>query len=174
VQIEKPSQHATRVRFDNRNRLIKRKAGHCMRGVFPDSGKLSHLLDSPREMSAISSHNGFGRGVEISRASVIAEALPHSKHVIFRSACQGSEIGKRAEPLVIIGDYGGDLRLLQHELGNEDSVRIAGSAPWEIAPMPTIPTGKRAAKNGKVLWRYHGLEANVQLPTLNVQCRIQS
>jgi hypothetical protein len=26
----------------------------------------------------------------------------------------------------------------------------------------TIPANKRAAKNGKVFWRCHGLEANVQ------------
>ena len=88
AQIEKPRQNATGVRFDDRNRLIKGKAGDCMRGVFPDSGKLSHLLDSPWEVSAMSIHNRFYCDVEISRASVIAEALPHAKHLIFRSARQ--------------------------------------------------------------------------------------
>lgn len=68
----------------------------------------------------------------------------------------------------------GDLRLLQHELGNEDCVRIEGSAPGEIAAAAAIPPNKRAAKKGKVLWRYHGLGANVQRPTRNVQRRIQS
>jgi hypothetical protein len=63
---------------------------------------------------------------------------------------------------VIILYHGGHLRLLQHELGNEDRVRIAGPAPGEIAAMPTIPANKRSAKNGKVFWRCHGLEANVQ------------
>jgi hypothetical protein len=40
--------------------------------------------------------------------------------------------------------------------------------------MPMKPANKRAAKKGKVLWRCHGLGANVQRPTPNVQCRIQS
>ena len=93
-------------------------------------------------------HNRFCGGVEISRASVIAEALPRAKHLIFRSARQRGEIRKRAEPLVIIRDHGGDLRLLEHELGNEDRVGIAGATPREIAPMPTIPANKRAAKFG--------------------------
>ena len=62
---------------------------------------------------------------------------------------------------MIIRDDGGDLRLLEHELGNEDCVRIAGPAPGEIAPMPTIPANRRAAKNGKVFWRSHSLAANV-------------
>jgi hypothetical protein len=68
--------------------LIKGKAGYGVTGVFPDSGKLSHLLDSPWEVSAMSIHNRFCCGVEISRASVIAEALPRAKHLIFRSARQ--------------------------------------------------------------------------------------
>jgi len=100
--------------------------------------------------------------------------LPRAKHLIFRSACQRGEIGKRAEPLVIIRYDGGDLRLLEHELGNEDCVRIAGPAPRQIAPVATIPANKRVAKNGKVFWRCHCLAANVQRPTLNVQWRIPS
>ena len=47
---------------------------------------------------------------------------------------------------MIIRDDGGDLRLLEHELGNEDCVRIAGPAPGEIAPMPTIPTNKTSGE----------------------------
>jgi hypothetical protein len=68
--------------------LIEGKAGHGMSGVFPDSGKLSHLLDSSWEISAMSIHNRFGCCVEISRASVIAKALPRAKHLIFGSARQ--------------------------------------------------------------------------------------
>jgi hypothetical protein len=119
-----------------------------VRSIFPDSGKLSHLLDSPWEVSAMSIHNRFCCGVEISRASVIAEALPHAKHLIFRGARQGAKIGKSAEPLVIIRDHGGDLSLLEHELGNEDCVRVPNPAPGEIAPMPTIPTQQATTKFG--------------------------
>jgi hypothetical protein len=59
-----------------------------MGGVFPNSGKLPHLLDPLREVSAMSIHNRFCCGMEISRASVIAEALPRTKHLIFLSARQ--------------------------------------------------------------------------------------
>jgi len=51
---------------------------------------------------------------------------------------------------VIIRDHGGDLRLLEHELGNEDCVRIAGPAPGEIAPMPTIPAQQATTKFGRL------------------------
>ena len=117
-----------------------------MGSVFPDSGELSHLLDAAWEVSAMSIHNRFCCGVEISRTSVIAEALPRAKHLILRSARKRGEIGKSAEPLVIIRNHGGDLRLLEHELGNEDCIRIAGPAPREIAPTPTIPTQHATTK----------------------------
>jgi hypothetical protein len=75
---------------------------------------------------------------------------------------------------VIIRDDGCDLRLLEHELGHKDRVRIASPPPGKIAPMIAIPMNKRATKKGSVLWRSHALVVNVQCPTLNVQPRIQS
>jgi hypothetical protein len=150
AKIEKPRQHASGVGFNDRNRLIKGKAGHCMRGVFPDSGKLSHLLNSPWEVSAMPIHNRFCCGMEISRASVVAKALPRPKDLVFGSLRKRGEIGKPVEPLVIIRDHGDDLRLLEHELGNQDCVRIADSAPGEIAPMPTIPTQQATTKFGRL------------------------
>jgi hypothetical protein len=88
AQIEKPGHNATGVRFDDWKGLIKGKAGYGVGCVFPDSGKLSHLLDSTRKVSAMSIQNRFCGGVEISRASVITEALPRVKYFIFRRARQ--------------------------------------------------------------------------------------
>jgi hypothetical protein len=36
--------------------------------------------------------------------------------------------------------------LLEHELGNEDAIRIARATPWEVAPIVAIPTQKPAAE----------------------------
>jgi len=140
AQIEKPRQKASSVGLDDRNRLIKGKAGNRVRGVFADAGKLSHLVCRAWEISVMPFHNGFCRGVEISGTSVITEALPRAKHLVFRGPCQRGEIGKRAEPLVIVRDDSGDLSLLQHELGDENCVRIAGPAPGEIPSMLSMPT----------------------------------
>jgi hypothetical protein len=49
---------------------------------------------------------------------------------------------------VIIRYDGGDLRLLQHELGDEDCIRIDGSAPGKIAAMAAIPTRQATTKFG--------------------------
>jgi len=144
-----------------------------VRSVFTHARELLHLLDFPRKVSAISIHDSFRCDMEISRASVITEALPRAKHLIFRSARQRTKIGKSAEPLVIIRDDGCDLRLLEHELGDEDCVRIAGLAPGEIAPVAAIPAEKRSLESADGSWRFHVLKENVQPPTLNVQLSIQ-
>ena len=146
AKIEKPCQNSSGVSFDDWNGLIEAKAGHGMRGVFPDAGKLLHLLDFTRKLSSVSIHNRSRCAVEISRASVIAESLPRAKHVVFRSASQCGEIRKPAKPFVIIRDYGGDLGLLEHDLGDEDCVRVARTAPWQLAAVAAIPIQERALK----------------------------
>jgi hypothetical protein len=48
---------------------------------------------------------------------------------------------------MIIRDHSGHLRLLEHELGDDDCVRIARLAPGEIAAVTAKPAEKRAAKH---------------------------
>ena len=67
--------------------------------------------------------------MKIPGAVVIAETLPAVEHFVLRSARHGSEVRKSAKPFIIIRDHRGDLSLLEHELGDEDRVSIAGSAP---------------------------------------------
>ena len=74
---------------------------------------------------------------------------------------------------MVIRDDGGDLRLLEHELGNEDCVRFPGSAPGKIAPISTMPAEKRSLECAQGFWAFHDLKTNVQRPTLNVQRSIQ-
>jgi hypothetical protein len=65
---------------------------------------------------------------------------------------------------MIIRDDGGDLRLLEHELGNEDSVWIAGPAPWEIAAVTREPAKKKVLEGANFFWCSKGFQQ-----TLNVQ-----
>ncbi|HEX3421674.1 MAG TPA: hypothetical protein VHT01_10605 [Candidatus Udaeobacter sp.] len=128
--------------------MIESKAGNSVRGIFPYAGKRLHLIDRLRKTSAISIHNRLCCSVEISRASVIAEALPRVQDLVLGGPSKRVEIWKRTQPVVIIRDDGGDLRLLEHELGNEDCVWIDRSAPREVAAMAAIPTRQTTAKSG--------------------------
>jgi hypothetical protein len=69
AKIEKPRQHTSCVRFDDRNGLTERKACNRVRGVFADSGKRLHSVDCAWKLSAVSIHHRFCSGVEISRAA---------------------------------------------------------------------------------------------------------
>jgi len=124
-------------------------------------------------MAAMSIHDNSSGGVQIARPCVITEALPRVEDVIFRSSSQRGEMGKTAEPLIIIRDNGGNLGLLEHELGDEDGIGIASLAPGEGAPVTAIPTKKRATEDAEV-WSRNQVEENVEHQTPNVQSRIQS
>jgi len=63
--------------------------------------------------------------------------------------------------------------LLKHELGDEDGIGIAGAAPGQVATVAPIPAQKSALECANICGRCHGLKANVQRPTLNVQLSIQ-
>jgi len=153
AKVEKPSQNASRVSFENRHRLIKRKAGDRVRGVFSNSGELLHSIDRSRKVPSASIYNGPSGGVKISRTSVIAETLPCAEHVIFRSAGQYGKIGKSAQPLAVIGYHGGNLGLLKHELGDEDGVGVARASPREIAAVEAIPMYQCSSEPG--FWKRH-------------------
>jgi ribonuclease HIII len=115
----------------------------------------------------------FRCGVQISGTIVIAESLPGVEDRVLRSARNWSEIGKPAKPFMIIRNYCRHLRLLKHELGDENGVRIVGFAPREMTAMKRKPDGKRTTKSRNVFERGHNLAENVQRPTPNVQRRIR-
>src|SRR5437667_460251 len=51
----------------------------------------------------------------------------------------GRNIGEAPEPLIIIGDNCGNLRLLEHDLGDEDGIGVASLAPRENAAVLVVP-----------------------------------
>src|SRR5665647_3544143 len=56
-------------------------------------------------------------------AVVVAEALPEAQHVVQRRLRQVFEARVDREELRELGDHAGRLRLLQHDLADEDRVR---------------------------------------------------
>lgn len=82
---------------------------------------------------------------------------------------------KTPKPSFVIRNYSHDLRLLKHELGNEDCVGIARPAPWKIAPVPAIPAQKRTLEGVDCFRcsRESQQTLNVQRATANVQFRVE-
>jgi hypothetical protein len=144
LQIDEAGEDAGDVRFDDRDRLFEGERGNGIRGISANSGELLNRGQVFRENAGVLFRYGNRCRPQISGAGVVAEALPGVQDVIFGSSGERGEIGEAAKPLFIIGDDGGDLGLLEHELGDEDRVRIGSAAPGKIAGVLAIPGEKRA------------------------------
>ena len=156
--IVNAGEQARDVCIDDRHGLIKSESCDGVCGVTADAGKIANRGWTDRQSATMSISHNFRGGVQMSSACIIAESLPGVQDVIFRGSGQGAEIGEPTEPVIIIWDHGSDLCLLEHELGHEDAVRIAGVAPGKIAAMATMPAKKRLAEGADVFWRHQDLQ----------------
>jgi len=166
-------EQARDVCIDDRHGLIKGESRDGVCGVTADTGKIANRGWIDRQPATMSISHDFRGGVQMASACVIAESLPRVQDVIFRSSGQGGEVGEPTEPVIIIWDHGSDLCLLEHELGDEDGIRVAGLAPGKIAAMATMPAKKRLAEGADVFWRHQDLQQtfNAQRSTSNAECR---
>src|SRR5215211_6525131 len=80
--------------------------------------------------------------MQIPRSSVVAQSLPCFHDPLWLRACNVVEGGEAIEKLTVASDHARHLRLLKHQLRNEDLVRIACLAPWKVARVPPVPGSK--------------------------------
>ncbi len=110
-------------------------------GIRPDAGQCAQPLDGTRKR-ALRRHC-LRAGVQIPAARIIAKPGPQPQHRIQGCRAQRLDGGIRSEEFRVIRDHGGDLGLLQHDLGEPDMVRIGGlprgGAPGQMAAMGGIP-----------------------------------
>ena len=102
-------------------------------GVGADAGKPCQIVRPPFARDRLS------RAVQSERAPVVPEPLPGSDHVGRR--CRRERFRRRPalEPVEVARDDAIDLRLLQHDLADEDRVRVARMAPGEVASELGVP-----------------------------------
>jgi hypothetical protein len=129
AHVKQAGEQTRGIRFDNWNRLMKTKSRNCVRRIAANARQFANRCDIAGKDSLVSILYDLGGGMKIPGAVVIAEALPGVENIVLRSARDRSEIRESAKPFIIIRDYGGDLGLLKHELGDENCVRITGFAP---------------------------------------------
>jgi len=129
THVKQAGEQTRGIRFDNWNRLMKSKSRYCVRRIAANARQFANRCDIAGKDSHVLILHNLGGGMKIPGAVVIAETLPAVENIVLRSARDGSEVRKSAKPFIIIRDHGGDLGLLEHELGDKDRVRIAGFAP---------------------------------------------
>src|SRR5262249_40897589 len=70
---------------------------------------------------------------------------PQGQHVVFRSGGQSGSGGKTFEEALVIRDHGLGARLLQHDLADQNGVRIAGLSPRKIAMTACVPVDQEGS-----------------------------
>src|SRR5205085_2181626 len=144
--IKQTREHSSTVRFDDWDGLIERKCRNGVCGVFSNSWQHAHFIDRCWETAAMSAFHEPCCRLKIPGARVIAESLPRVQHLRLRCACQRGKVRKSPQPIGIIGQHRYYLRLLKHELGNENAVRIASMPPRKITAVTAIPFQQRASE----------------------------
>ena len=72
-------------------------------------------------------------------AAVVAEPHPLAQHVLQRRRRQRVGGGPARQPRLVARDHPRDLRLLEHDLRDEDRVGVAGAPPRQVAALALVP-----------------------------------
>jgi methionine-rich copper-binding protein CopC len=139
---ENPAQYASDICVDERGTSLVRERRHRACRVGADAWQCPKRRGVFRELSVrIPPARGHldGEAMKVARASVVAETFPcfgHATRFGARHIGQGREF---SEKLAVFRDDTRHLRLLKHELRDEDLVWAARPAPRQVASVSAIP-----------------------------------
>ena len=134
-------EHALHVAVEDRRRARRtrtRRSPPPSSGRCPAASRASpHRAETRRRASR---HDRLRRRMQMMRAAVVAEAAPELEHAVDRRRGQRAHVGKGVEEALVVRDDRRDLRLLQHDLGQPDPIRVARALPRQIVaavrPLP--------------------------------------
>ena len=131
--VSGPFLHAAHVRVLRQHGPAERECGDGVRCVPADAGELRQVRRPPARRDLPSG------AVEVNGPAVVPEPLPLADGV--RDG--GRREGRRGRPPLEPGEVARhdslDLRLLEHDLADEDRVGIAGASPRKVAPVLAKP-----------------------------------
>src|SRR6266852_313385 len=136
---EDPAEHSPHVRVHEGGVLPMRESQDGPGRVPAYPAKAKQLRAPVGEPPAVARHRLAGDAVQVLRAAIVAERIPGARHVAGAGARELLEGRIATEELTILGDDAVDLRLLEHDLRDEDAIRIAGPAPRKVATVSGVP-----------------------------------
>src|SRR5690606_18330558 len=141
--------HALDVAVENGLALAEGKGDDGGSSRAADAGQLLHRREILGKAAAVLAHDALRRGMQVARARIVAKTAPVLQHLVLRSLRQAGDIGEAADETLVVADDGGDLRLLQHDLGHPDGVRVARVLPWQVvAAVGLLPGNETGGKIG--------------------------
>ena len=140
---EEAVQQAADIDIHHRDRAVMGEGGDRARRVRPDAGQRLQLRDILRHAPAMHRDDRLRQPLQVDRPPVVAEAGPRPDHVArwrIRERLDGREL---RQPRLPLRDDAVHLRLLQHQFGDENRVRIPHAPPRQVAPLPRVPVEQR-------------------------------
>ena len=130
------------IGIDELGPLLVRERRHGAGGVFADTWQLAQPRGIGRERlvrRGASVRDVTGEAVEVAGARVVAEALPCFADLTRPRAREVGEGREALEEAIVVAEDARDLRLLEHQLRDEDAIRVARLTPGQIAAMRSVP-----------------------------------
>jgi hypothetical protein len=149
---EESRQDAPHVGVHDRLILAERDAHYGPGGVAPDARQLQKLFSALRDFPAVVAQHDLGGSVEMARAGVVPQPFPRFEHFIERGAREALQRRKSFKKSSVILAHALHLGLLEHNLGDQDMIRVVGRAPRQIALMAAVPREKRFSDRLFKLW----------------------
>ena len=146
-------QHPRDVGIDQLGPALVGERTDCARRVGADAGQRTqrgHVRRQGRGLVAPAVRHMPGERVEVPRPRVVAEPRPRFGHASRSGACDVVQGGEGGEELSVLRHDARDLRLLKHQLGDEDAIRIARLPPGEVAPVGAKPAAEASTEAARL------------------------
>ncbi len=137
---------ASRCRRGSRRAAPNANAAIAAAVVRPMPGSVASVSTSRGNSPPMLGDDRLRRRMQVMRAAVVAESAPVLEHAIVRRGGQRAHVGERGEKALVVRDDRRDLRLLQHDLGQPDPVRVARALPRQVVAAVRRAARRRGAR----------------------------
>ena len=109
-------------------------------GGAADARQLGEQLARIGQLAAVLADDALRGAMQVARARVIPEPRPQVQHRVERGGGQRCDIREAVHEALVIGDYGRNLGLLQHDLRDPDPIRRGLVLPRQcVAAVTRVP-----------------------------------
>ena len=149
---EHTKKDARNIRVENGRPLPECEASNRTRRISTDPFERQQRVFIVRQLAVVAC-DGLSRDrLQPLRPDVVAKWTPRSRDVRLVRNRQCVKRGKFLEPLGVLGQHTVDLRLLQHDLGHQNVIRVVSAAPRQIASVTAVPR-EQALTEAATIWR---------------------
>ncbi len=150
-------ENTAHVGVENDGRPVVGQGQNGPRGRSPDSGQCEKALRRARQTSAVTLDHKPRRGVQMMRATIVAESRPDPKHLVQLGPGERPDGRETPHERRVITPDGVDRRLLEHDLRNPDRIGPPVALPRKIVSSlghePAVESTEKVAPPPGVLGR---------------------